>query len=160
MPPPEIGKVVLEIWCYLPKVYTVGVQSVIQEIYSKNCQKSPFSRDILITKSPNPPAFLRICFLFGPNAQNFGDRLLNFPFPMEIIPQISMIFFELFRVLYRTFGSRMLFRTRLGISPIVLQDLWGTRVTRQPVCLGSQVVGRSAEDPSTEKKMKVESMAD
>ena len=34
-PPPEIGKIVVEIWCYLPEVYTFGAVSEIQEIFSK-----------------------------------------------------------------------------------------------------------------------------
>ena len=29
-PPPEIGKIVVEIWCYLPEVYTLGEESEIQ----------------------------------------------------------------------------------------------------------------------------------
>ena len=35
LPPPEIGKIVLEIWCYLPEVYTFVVESEIQEIFCK-----------------------------------------------------------------------------------------------------------------------------
>ena len=42
-PSPEIGKIVVEIWCYLPEVYTFGFESEIQEIFSKNCEKSQFS---------------------------------------------------------------------------------------------------------------------
>ena len=34
-PPPEIGKIVVEIWCYLREVYTFGAESEIQEIFSK-----------------------------------------------------------------------------------------------------------------------------
>ena len=34
-PPPEIGTIVVEIWCYLPEVYTFGAESEIQEIFSK-----------------------------------------------------------------------------------------------------------------------------
>ena len=34
-PPPEIGKIVVEIWCYLPEVYIFGGESKIQEIFSK-----------------------------------------------------------------------------------------------------------------------------
>ena len=41
-PPPEIGKIVVEIWCYLPEVYTFGAESEIQEIFSKNCEKVNF----------------------------------------------------------------------------------------------------------------------
>ena len=33
--PPETGKIVVEIWCYLPEVYTFGAESEIQEIFSK-----------------------------------------------------------------------------------------------------------------------------
>ena len=35
LPPPEIGKIVVEIWCYLPEVYTFGAESEIQQIFSK-----------------------------------------------------------------------------------------------------------------------------
>ena len=42
-PPPEIGKIVVEIRCYLPEVYTFGTESEIQEIFSKNCEKGQFS---------------------------------------------------------------------------------------------------------------------
>ena len=34
-PPPEIGKIVVEIWSYLPEVYTFGEESEIQEIFSQ-----------------------------------------------------------------------------------------------------------------------------
>ena len=34
-PPPETGKIVVEIWYYLPEVYTFGAESEIQEIFSK-----------------------------------------------------------------------------------------------------------------------------
>ena len=33
--PSETGKIVVEIWCYLPEVYTFGAESEIQEIFSK-----------------------------------------------------------------------------------------------------------------------------
>ena len=39
VPPPEIGKIVLEIWCYLPEIYTFGAEPEIQEIYSKKIVK-------------------------------------------------------------------------------------------------------------------------
>ena len=42
LPNPEIGKIVVEIWCYLPEVYTFGAESEIHEIFSKNCEKSQF----------------------------------------------------------------------------------------------------------------------
>ena len=32
--PPEIGRIVVEIWCYLPEVYTQEAESEIQEILS------------------------------------------------------------------------------------------------------------------------------
>ena len=38
-PPPEIGKIVVEIWFYLPEVYTFGAESEIQEIFSKKLWK-------------------------------------------------------------------------------------------------------------------------
>ena len=34
-PPPEIGKIVVEMWCYLPVVFTFGAEPEIQEIFSK-----------------------------------------------------------------------------------------------------------------------------
>ena len=34
-PPLEIGNIVVEIWCYLPEIYTFGAESEIQEIFSK-----------------------------------------------------------------------------------------------------------------------------
>ena len=43
LPPPEIGKIVVEIWCYQREVYSFGAESEIQEIFSKNCEKSQFS---------------------------------------------------------------------------------------------------------------------
>ncbi|KAF0155326.1 MAG: hypothetical protein FD188_3151 [Ignavibacteria bacterium] len=45
-PPPEIGKIVVEIWCYLPEVYIFGAQSEIQEKCSKKLwKKLIFHRD-------------------------------------------------------------------------------------------------------------------
>ena len=45
VPPPEIGKIVAEIWCYLPDV-SKKAESEIQKIFSKNCEKkSIFHRD-------------------------------------------------------------------------------------------------------------------
>ena len=44
-PPEKIGKFVVEIWCYLPEVCTLGEESEIQEIFSKNVKKSIFHRD-------------------------------------------------------------------------------------------------------------------
>ena len=35
-PPPEIGKIVVENWCYLPEVYTFGEEAEISEILGKN----------------------------------------------------------------------------------------------------------------------------
>ena len=42
VPPPETGKIVVEIWCYLPEVYTFGEKSEIQEIFSKKWKKVKF----------------------------------------------------------------------------------------------------------------------
>ena len=36
---PEIGKILVEIWCYLPEVYTFGAESEIQEIIVKIVKK-------------------------------------------------------------------------------------------------------------------------
>ena len=32
-PPPEIGQIVVKIWCYLPEVYTFEAESEIEEIF-------------------------------------------------------------------------------------------------------------------------------
>ena len=53
VPPPEIGKIVVEIWCYLQEVYTFGAESEIQEILSKKWEKGQFFIEILIKKSQN-----------------------------------------------------------------------------------------------------------
>ena len=39
---PEIGKIGVEIWSYLPHVYSFGYESEIQEIFSKNVKKVNF----------------------------------------------------------------------------------------------------------------------
>ena len=52
-PPPEIGKNVVENWCYPPMVYTFGKEAELQEILSKNCEKSQFSIEIIINKFQN-----------------------------------------------------------------------------------------------------------
>ena len=41
-PPPEMGKNVVEILCYLPEVHTFGEESEILEIFSKNVKKVNF----------------------------------------------------------------------------------------------------------------------
>ena len=46
-PPPEIGKIVVEIWCYLPGVYTFGEEAEIPEIFS---EKVNFPRDFDVPK--------------------------------------------------------------------------------------------------------------
>ena len=95
---PEIGRIVVEIWCYRPEVYTFGEEAEIQEKVSKNCEESQFFIELLIKKSQIFLNFFKIClhffitfFIFGPNAHNFAGNLLNFTCPMEIIPQILMI---------------------------------------------------------------------
>ena len=93
-PPPEIGNIVVEIWCYLPEVYTLGEESEIQEILSKKCEKSQFSLEIWRFWSKNLEIFLKffkIFLTFCPNAHGFAGGLLTFTCPMEIVPQILMI---------------------------------------------------------------------
>ena len=77
-PPPEIGKVVVEIWCYLPEVYeyTFGEESEIQKVFSKKCKKSQFSIEILIKKSQD----------FLETFQNFLHFWSN---PAEFCTQVS-----------------------------------------------------------------------
>ena len=43
LPPRNRKKIVVEIWCYLPEVYTFGAELQIQEIFSKKCEKSQFT---------------------------------------------------------------------------------------------------------------------
>ena len=38
-PPPQIGKIVVENWCYFPEVYTFKEKAEIPEIFSKNYEK-------------------------------------------------------------------------------------------------------------------------
>ena len=37
-----IGEIVVEIWFYLPEVYTFGEESEIQDVFSKNFEKVKF----------------------------------------------------------------------------------------------------------------------
>ena len=50
-PPIEIEKIVIEIWSYLPEVYTFRKEAELQKYLVANCEKSPFSIEILIKKS-------------------------------------------------------------------------------------------------------------
>ena len=91
-PPPEIGRIVVEIWCYLPEVYTFGAESEIQEMISKKLwKKSIFHRDFDQKISKFFLKIFRNLFIFGPNAQAFAGTVLSFTGPIEIIHQISMI---------------------------------------------------------------------
>ena len=49
--PPEIGKIVVENWCYFPEVYSFGHNS--KKYLIKICEKTQFSIEILIKKSQN-----------------------------------------------------------------------------------------------------------
>ena len=53
LPPPETGKIVVEIWCYLPEVNTFERSQKSKKYLVKNCEKSQFSIEILIKKSQN-----------------------------------------------------------------------------------------------------------
>ena len=90
-PPLEIVKIVLEIWGYLPEVYTFEEESEIQEIFSKKLWKSQFSIEILIKKSQNFLAIFQNSLHFCPNAQAFAGTLLSFSCLIEILYQISTI---------------------------------------------------------------------
>ena len=68
---------------------------------------------ILRVRTKNEENF-EIFVTFGPNAQNFADRLLNFTCSMEIIPQLLMIlhflqrradFLKLFKNFHAIFNS-------------------------------------------------------
>ena len=84
-PPPEIGKIVVEIWCYLPEVNTFWLESEIHEILSKKLWKSQFTIEILMKKSQNFLEISKILVIFCPNAQSFAGQLLSFTWPIEIV---------------------------------------------------------------------------
>ena len=86
----EIRKIVVEIGCYLPQVYTCREESELQEIFSKKLLKSQFSIEISIKDFQIFLEKFEIFYIFGPNAQSFAGTLFNFNSPMEIIPQIVM----------------------------------------------------------------------
>ena len=41
-PAPETGKIVVEIWCYLPEVYTFGAELKSKKYLVKKCEKVNF----------------------------------------------------------------------------------------------------------------------
>ena len=91
VPPPEIGKIVVEIWCYLPEVYILSERSQKSKKYLvKNCEKRQFSIEILIKISQNFLEIFKIIFIFGPKAQNIAGILLRFSCPLEILHHILM----------------------------------------------------------------------
>ena len=124
-PPPKKKKIVVEIWCYLPEIYTLGEESEIQGIFSKKCEKSQFSIEILIKKSHNFLEIFQKFLLFwskrakfcrpvayfylpnGKHSSNLDDLAFFYKFP-PIFPKLfknfhaifnsplSKLFFELF----------------------------------------------------------------
>ena len=105
-PPPEIGKIVVEIWCYPPEVYTPSERSQKSKKYLvKNCGKSQFSIEILIKKSQIFFKFFKNLVFSAPNAQSFAGTLLSFTCPIEIIHQISMLLH--FSIKYSRFSPKI-----------------------------------------------------
>ena len=95
-PPPKSGKIVVEIWCYLPEDILLSESSKkskkYPEIFSKKLwKKSIFHRDFDQNIKKISLKCFQILFILGQNAQNFAGRLLNFTWPIEIIHQILMI---------------------------------------------------------------------
>ena len=101
----------------------LGVESEIQETFSKKLGKSQFSIESLIKNSQNLLKNFRIFFIFGRNAQDLAGRLLTFSCRMGILPQfmkilhfstrstrvspkISRIFMPFSRVLYLSYFLR------------------------------------------------------
>ena len=90
-PPPEIGKIVVEIWCYLPEVYTFGAESESKEIFSKKvCKKSIFHWDFDQNISKFSWKILKISS-FLVQTRRVLEVLLSFKCPIKLIDQISMI---------------------------------------------------------------------
>ena len=126
VPPPEIGKTVVEIWCYLPEVYTLGEESEIQEIFSKKCEKSRFSFEILIKKSQNFLHFVskrarfcrRVAYFYLPNG-NHASNLDDLAFFYKFQP----IFSKLFKKFHAIFNSPSLCKLFLSFFDKFLDQI-------------------------------------
>ena len=69
---------------HIPGIYTFGGEAEIPQILVKSMKKSNFHRDFDQKISTVSLSF-KILLIFGPNAQNFKRRFLNFPCLVEII---------------------------------------------------------------------------
>ena len=114
-PLPEIGKIAVEIWCYLPEVYTLGEESEIQEIFSKKCEKSQFSLEILIKKSQNFLEIFQNFLHFLSKRARFCRRVAYFYLPngnhasnlddLAFFYKFQPIFSKLFKNFHAIFNS-------------------------------------------------------
>ena len=104
-PPPEIGKIVVEILCYPPEVCTFWTESEIQEIFSKKLwKKSIFLRDFDEKISKFSWNFSKFSS-FLVQTRRVLKVLLSFTCPIQIIHQILMIL--LFSINSSRFSQKM-----------------------------------------------------
>ena len=102
-PPPEIGKIVVEIWCYLPEVYTLGAESDIQEIFSKKLwKKSIFHRDF-DQKSQNFLEVFQNSLHFWSKRAKFCRHLAKFYLPNRN-PALDLDYLAFFYKLHSIFS--------------------------------------------------------
>ena len=91
-PLPEIGKIVIENWCYLPGVYTFQNEAEIQEILSNKLWKSQFSIEILIKN------ILKICSIYRNFSYKTGIfRAENFEILKKLIHFQNLTFATIIR---------------------------------------------------------------
>ena len=107
----EIGKIFVDIWWYLPEVYTFGGKSEIHEIFRNKCEKKSIShRDFDQKIEKNLLKIFKILLILDENAQNFAGWLLIFSCSIEISHQILMsMHFPLNSIRFSPTISRMPF---------------------------------------------------
>ena len=91
LPPSEIGKIVGEIWGYLPGVYLLSEMSQKSKKYLVKMWKSQFSIEILITKISNFSWKFSNFLHFWPKRAKLCTVVSKFPCSMEIIRLMLMI---------------------------------------------------------------------
>ena len=101
--PLEIGKIVEEIWCFLPEVDTFRKEAELRAIFSKKIVKKVNFPQRFWSKNQKLWNFL---FTFGPNAQCFAGSLVSLAFQWKsfrspwwscIFRQISVDFLHEFQ---------------------------------------------------------------
>ena len=91
-PSPEIGKIALEIWCYLAQVYTLGEKPENQEVINKTRANLEFFKRFLPKNLKSFLKTFKMILIFGPHAQGSAGRFPDFPCPMGVLLQILWIF--------------------------------------------------------------------